>query len=685
MKIMFWNIRGMKKKATRLALGNLVRVHSPKIVCLAEPMIEVQNFPKIFFNKLGFDADLIHNEKSDKVPNLWVVWRRGMTKPHGIAFSDQHISMSAWRQNTHFVFSFVHANCFRASRRELWTNLAASNPSQGTPWLVAGDFNANFLAHEKRGPSTFNMGSAAEFGAMIDGCSLIQIPSQGRKFTWTNNRRKGNVMAKLDRSLCTDDWFSQFQDCHQKVISMGASDHLALMVVSEASLKPLNYPFWFQRSWADHENFKKIVKDSWDDWISGSALYVFSQKIKRLKVAMKEWARETFPNVNLEKEEALKGLEDIQQEIEENGMNDQAFAREVDAKTRYLKALEVYEKFWAEKARIKWRLQGNRSSKFFHVAVKVRRLKNTIRSLKAGDRLLITEKVQLEEFVKIYYQNFLKRSPTVENMDMLDCIPSVLVDIDRWRMDSLPSNEEIKRAIWDLDPESSPSPDRFPAIRLSVVMPRLISEEQGAFQKGKIIHSNITLASELADMMFSATRGGSMGVKIDIQKAYDTVALDFIFQVLRKFGFSENWISQVFQLLVSAKISILLNGGPIEYFNVERGLRQGDPISPMLFILDEEVLCRGLNKLVEEKKLKPIQGPRGVITPAHSIFADDIFIFSNASIRLKSQLISARIGKYGVLYVLALTSLGDLKALCWSSLSGGKERPKLQAVRRLGA
>ncbi|XP_042479765.1 uncharacterized protein LOC122060726 [Macadamia integrifolia] len=499
--------------------------------------------------------------------------------------------MSAWRQNTHFVLSFVHANCFMAARRELWTNLVASNPGQGTPWLVAGDFNATLLAHEKRGPGTFNMGSATEFGAMIDGCSLFQIPSQGRKFTKTNNKGKGNVMAKLDRSLCTDDWFSQFQDCHQKVISMGASDHSPLMVVSEASLKPLNCPFRFQRSRANHENFKKIVKDSWDDWISGSALYVFSQKIKRVKITMKEWASETFPNVNLEKEEALKGLEDIQQEIE--GMNDQAFAREADAKTRYLKALEGYEKFWLEKARIKWRLQGDRSSKFFHVVVKVRRLKNTIRTMKNGDGQLITEKMILEEFVKSYYENFLKRSPTIEHMDMLECIPSMLADIDRWRMDSLPSNEEIKRAIWDLDPESSPDPDGFPgtfyracweiisvdvcnairgffsrgsmpyglnsnflvlipkveganslekfrplcmgnffgkivskimAMRLSVVMPRLISEEQGAFQKDKIIHSNINLASELANMMFSVTRGGAMGMKIDFQKAYDTIA-----------------------------------------------------------------------------------------------------------------------------------------------------------------
>ncbi|XP_042509192.1 uncharacterized protein LOC122084834 [Macadamia integrifolia] len=134
-------------------------------------------------------------------------------------------------------------------------------------------------------------------------------------------------------------------------------------------------------------------------------------------------------------------------------------------------------------------------------------------------------------------------------------------------------------------------------------------------------------------MMFSVTRGGGLGVKIDIQKAYDIVDWDFIFHVLRKFGFSKRWILWVHQMLVFAKISVLLNGGPIGYFGVERGLRQGGAISLMLFILAEEVLCRGLNKLVEDKKLKPIKGPHGVITPAHSLFADDIFIFANASIR----------------------------------------------------
>ncbi|XP_042477679.1 uncharacterized protein LOC122059038 [Macadamia integrifolia] len=171
------------------------------------------------------------------------------------------------------------------------------------------------------------------------------------------------------------------------------------------------------------------------------------------------------------------------------------------------------------------------------------------------------------------------------------------------------------------------------AKRLEPLLPRIISEEQGAFQKGKLIHNNISDASELANLMFSSTRGGGLGLKIDIRKAYDTISWPFLFQVLRRFGFSETWITWLHQLLISTKISILVNGGPQGFFGMERGLRQGDSISLMLFIIVEEVLTRGLSRLVQENNLKTIHGPRGFPTPAHILFADNIFIFSNASSR----------------------------------------------------
>ncbi|XP_042519007.1 uncharacterized mitochondrial protein AtMg01250-like [Macadamia integrifolia] len=71
------------------------------------------------------------------------------------------------------------------------------------------------------------------------------------------------------------------------------------------------------------------------------------------------------------------------------------------------------------------------------------------------------------------------------------------------------------------------------------------------------------------------------------------------------------------KVLCSSKILILLNGGPVGYFNIERGLRQEDPMSPILSILMEEVLCRGMQALIQDGKIKPFQGPRDVDSGNH--------------------------------------------------------------------
>ncbi|XP_042483866.1 MDIS1-interacting receptor like kinase 2-like [Macadamia integrifolia] len=113
--------------------------------------------------------------------------------------------------------------------------------------------------------------------------------------------------------------------------------------------------------------------------------------------------------------------------------------------------------------------------------------------------------------------------------------------------------------------------------------------------------------------------------------------------------------AQEFPILASARISVLLNGGPVGYFGVERGLRQGDPISSMLFIIAEEVLCRGLSKLLANKSSKALSGPRGAITPTHILFVDDVFIFSNASISKLAGEIPMEFGSLSYLFHLNIS------------------------------
>jgi hypothetical protein len=85
-----------------------------------------------------------------------------------------------------------------------------------------------------------------------------------------------------------------------------------------------------------------------------------------------------------------------------------------------------------------------------------------------------------------------------------------------------------------------------------------------------------------------------------------------------------NWIHVI---LKSGWLSISINGKSEGYFNCSRGVRQGDPLSPLLFCLAEDVLSRSISKLVHDGKLDLIKGTRHIHVPSHTFYADDLMVF----------------------------------------------------------
>jgi hypothetical protein len=163
-------------------------------------------------------------------------------------------------------------------------------------------------------------------------------------------------------------------------------------------------------------------------------------------------------------------------------------------------------------------------------------------------------------------------------------------------------------------------------------MPSIISEEQKGFIHDRNIKDCLCVASEAANLLHNKSFGGNLALKIDITKAFDTLNWSFLLKVLKTFGFNDTFINWIHVILQSAFLSVSINGKSHGYFNCSRGVRQGDPLSPLLFCLAEDVLSRSISKLVSDGKLYLIKGTRNFMVPSHSFYANDLMIFCKGTL-----------------------------------------------------
>lgn len=122
-----------------------------------------------------------------------------------------------------------------------------------------------------------------------------------------------------------------------------------------------------------------------------------------------------------------------------------------------------------------------------------------------------------------------------------------------------------------------------------------------------------------------------MVIKLDMEKAYDKMSWKFIYAVLRKFGFSEIWIDIISRLLSNVWYSIIVNGSRNGFFTSSQGLKQGDPLSPSLFIIGSEVLSRLLNNLNHNENFTSFSMNENGPQINHLAYEDDVIIFTGGN------------------------------------------------------
>lgn len=171
------------------------------------------------------------------------------------------------------------------------------------------------------------------------------------------------------------------------------------------------------------------------------------------------------------------------------------------------------------------------------------------------------------------------------------------------------------------------------ANRIKPLLKRVITSSQSGFVEGRHILDNVIQVQETIHSSKQRKEKG-MVIKLDMANAFDRVNRNFLSKVLLTFGFSPTFVQLIKACIDNPWIAPLVNGRPTNFFKAKRGIRQGCPLSPYLYILMADSLSRKLNAERDTGILLGLKTTTGAEPSNHALFADDSLLLGGASTRI---------------------------------------------------
>ncbi|CAN1190366.1 LINE-1 retrotransposable element ORF2 protein, partial [Linum perenne] len=694
--ILSWNCRGLGQPPTVLYLQDLICKNCPPIVFLMETKQPKQAMELIRKKMRYTNAFYVDPIGASGGLALWWFGDIDIT----ILRATKNFIDVEWKESRNLFVTFTYGAPVQSERLEVWNQILSFSRDINEPWCLVGDFNALLSREDKEGMHPPNAVSMRNFRSFVFDAHLMDIPSEGPRFTWSNNNQRGNLIKqKLDRGFCNLLWSELFPKATVSVKSRYGSDHSPIILLSELDRNRTRRRFFYEAGWIEKEAYVDTINQGWQTGQPSSI------NLKRCAENLTHWKHETLGRNKHRINQLLDSLNHLNLQPTSLSNTDE----EIRIRREVSQLWQDEETYWAQRAHINWLKLGDRNTRFFHNSTIQRRRRNQITSIKDERGLWIDDPGELNSHIKNFFHSLFSGTKNVTDLSFLQDFPKLVTTTINSNLCRAVSFNEVKSAVFQLGPLKSPGPDGFPgkffqhhwdkigtdlfkeiegffntaifprswndtnivlipklhhpefisqyrpisitnfrakiiskilSSRLKPYMPMLISELQSAFTGTRAIQDNVIIAHEVIHKLKTRKLGRNYDflLKVDMMKAFDRVSWEFLLSTLSAMGFSQIWIAWIESIITSVRFSVLVNGNATQLFSPTRGLRQGDPLSPFLFIIVSNVLSFLIKKDLEYGLLKGIKLNHRCPTLSHILFADDTLIFGKANAREAAQI-----------------------------------------------
>ncbi|GKC48538.1 RNA-directed DNA polymerase, eukaryota [Tanacetum coccineum] len=449
-------------------------------------------------------------------------------------------------------------------------------------------------------------------------------------------------MSKLDRFLVSNNLLNICPHISAITLERYLSDHRPILL-RETIHDYGPVPFRFFHHWLELDGFYTFVSDTWRNAPAdmSNGMRNMTGKLKFLKSKIRKWIKDNRCNRKVAFDKLKEELRLVDEAIDKGVGTEEVVNKRVEVlnSLRYIDQMHAMD--LAQKAKIKWSIEGDENSSFFHGMLNKKRNQSNIRGIMVDGVWKDQPNDVKREFLNHFQERFDKPVERRVTIDM--SYPRSISGEQRDGLEREVSIEEIKTAVWNcglllikMFPDANLVKDFRPISlissiykiiakiltnRLINVLGDIVSEVQSAFVAGRQMLDDPFILNEVLHWC-SKKKHKSLIFKVDFEKAYDSVRWDFLDDVLKKFGFGNKWCNWIQCCLKSSRGSILVNGCPTDEFQFYKGLKQGDPLSPFLFILIMESLHLSFQRVVDVGLFKGINLNHSLCL-SHMFYADD--------------------------------------------------------------